>query len=313
MRLRRILSIIPIVLVVSFLVFLLQEFLPGDPAATLAGEGATPERIEQVRDDLGLDDSVVQRYTAWLGDAVRGDLGTSLFTRRPVTQELGARYSVTFSLVIGALLVSIVVSVPAGMLAAVYRGRWPDRLTTVLATLGVAVPHFIIGLFMLVIFGLTLRWLPTGGYVPWAVNPGDWFRHLVIPVLSLSGIMIAQMTRQIRSSMVEVLDQDYVRTARAKGLSAGAIATKHVFRMAAGPTLAIMSVQVARLLGGVVVIETVFALPGLGRFTAESIMLRDLPVIAGIVPFAVLLTVLADVLADVAQTALNPRLRERLP
>jgi peptide/nickel transport system permease protein len=312
MPVRRLLSVIPIVLVVSFLVFVLSEFLPGDPAATLAGENATPERIEEVRATLQLDRSLPARYVSWVQDAAAGDLGTSLFTRRPVTDEFAARWSVTFSIVFGSLVVSILVSVPAGMVAAANRGRWPDRLTTAFATIGVAVPHFIIGLFLLVIFGLTLGWLPTGGYVPFADGPIEWFRHLVIPVLALSGIMIAQMTRQIRSSMLEVLDQDYVRTAQAKGVRPWSIATKHVLRMAAGPTLAIMSVQVARLLGGVVVIETVFALPGLGRFTAESILLRDLPVIAGIVPFAVLFTVLADVLADLGQVALNPRLKERV-
>jgi peptide/nickel transport system permease protein len=306
---RRLAAIIPLLLVVSFLVFALSLFLPGDTAVTLAGENAGTERVQEIRDELGLDDPLLERYGRWLGDAVQGDLGRSLFTKRPVSSEIAARWVVTLQLVGCAVAVAIVVGVPLGIIAGRNKGRWIDRLVTVLASFGIAVPSFVVGLWLIIIFAVWLGWLPFAGYVPIGESVTEWGKRMVIPVLALSGSMIAEIARQIRAALVDTLETDYIRTARAKGLRERTVINKHAMRMAASPTIAVISVQVARLFGGAVVIEEVFSLPGLGRLTVESIIQRDLPILQGVIPLAVLIAVVMTLASDLAQMVLNPRLR----
>lgn len=306
---RRLLSIIPLVLVVSFLVFLLTVFLPGDEAVTLAGENASPERVEEIRQALDLDDPLFVRYAEWVGDAVQGDLGRSLFTKREVTAEIASRWVVTLQLVIGSLVLALLIGVPAGIIAGRTRGKLPDRIATLFASFGVAVPSFVVGLWLIVVFAAWLDIVPFAGYVPFGDSPTEWAKRMILPMLALSGVMIAELTRQIRAGLVDTLETDYIRTARAKGLRERTVVNKHALRVAVSPALAVVSVNVARSFGGAVVIEQVFSLPGLGRMTVNAIIQRDLPILQGVIPIAVLVAVLMTLLSDVLNMRLNPRLR----
>ncbi|MEX2627734.1 MAG: ABC transporter permease [Ilumatobacteraceae bacterium] len=306
MVLRRFLSIIPIVLAASFIVFCLEVFLPGDPAVSLAGPDASLDRIEQIRQSLQLDRPLIARYFDWLGDAVRGDLGTSLFTRRSVSDEILARWTVTGQLVTAALLLAIVVGVPLGMAAALRRGGIVDRLALVGAAVGAALPAFLLGIVLIVVFAVWLGWLPVAGFVPFGRSPSDWARSLVLPAVALSGLVIAELTRQVRSALIEVMEQDFVRMARAKGLPERIVVVKHGMRLAAQTAVTVLGVQAARLFGGALIVEQVFSLPGLGRYTIDAISNRDLPVLQGVVPVMVVIAVVLSVVADLGQQALNP-------
>lgn len=306
MVLRRFLSIIPIVLAASFIVFCLEVFLPGDPAVSLAGPDASLDRIEQIRQSLQLDRPLIARYFDWLGDAVRGDLGTSLFTRRSVSDEILARWTVTGQLVTAALLLAIVVGVPLGMAAALRRGGIIDRLALVGAAVGAALPAFLLGIVLIVVFAVWLGWLPVAGFVPFGRSPFDWARSLVLPAVALSGLVIAELTRQVRSALIEVMEQDFVRMARAKGLPERIVVLKHGMRLAAQTAVTVLGVQAARLFGGALIVEQVFSLPGLGRYTIDAISNRDLPVLQGVVPLMVVIAVVLSVVADLGQQALNP-------
>lgn len=309
MILRRVLAIVPLLLIVSFLVFGLTVFLPGDAAVTLAGENASPERIQEIREHLRLDDPLPVRYGEWVVQAVQGDFGRSLFTKRPVASEIADRWVVTSQLVAGGIVVSMLIGLPAGIIAGRNKGKLPDRIATVGATMGIALPHFVVGMWLIVIFAIWLGWLPFAGYVPMSDGLWEWGRRMIIPIIAVSGVMTAELTRQIRGGLVETLDTDYIRTARAKGLREGLIINKHALRMAASPAVAVLSVQIARLFGGAVVVEKVFSLPGLGRLMVDSIIVRDLPILQGVIPLAVLIAVVMTLLADLIQMALNPRVR----
>lgn len=308
---RRLLSLIPLLLLVSFVVFCLELFLPGDAAVSLAGQNATEQRIEEIRDELQLDEPLVKRYVAWMGDAVTGDLGRSLFTRRAVTSELGDRLGVTLSLMAGAVLVAVAVGFPLGLASGVREGSWIDRASTLVATLGVAIPHFVVGMVLIVVFALRLDWLPTSGYEPLGDGFVPWLEHLVLPTIALSGVLVAEVSRQLRSSLHGTLRQGFVRTARAKGLTERTILFKHTLRVAVAPVIVVLSVSTARLFGAAVVVEEVFRLPGMGRLTVQAILQRDLPLLQGIVPVAVLIAVGTALLGDLALMGLDPRLRRR--
>jgi peptide/nickel transport system permease protein len=309
MKLRRILSIIPIVLVASFLVFCLEVFLPGDTAANLAGPEASAARIEEVRQSLNLDRPIPVRYVEWLGDAAQGDLGRSLFTRRSVSTEILDRWTVTVQLVVGAMVLAVIIGVPLGIIAAVRRGGWLDRMLLAGAAVGAALPGFLLGIVLMVVFSIQLDWLPVAGYVPFSRSPGDWLRTMILPTVALSALVAAELTRQVRSALIETLEQDYARTARAKGMPEHVVVLRHGMRLAAQPAIAVLGVQAARLFGGAVIVEQVFALPGLGRYTIDAITNRDFPVLQGVVPLTVAIAVVLGLLAEVAQRALNPRLR----
>ena len=309
MILRRLVAVVPLLLAVSFAVYSLEVFLPGDPALTIAGADASDARVDEVRTALGLDRPLPVRYVEWLGDAVQGDLGNSLFTRRSVTQEITSRWLVTATLVVGAMGVALLVGVPAGILAGRHKGGWIDRIATLGASLGVAIPHFLPGILLMVVLASNLRWLPVAGYRPFGNGLWAWGKHFVLPILALSGVMTAELTRQVRSALAETLESDYIRTARSKGLSERTVLVKHGLRVAASPAISVISVQAARLFGGAVIIELVFGLPGLGRLTVDAILNRDLPVLQGVVPLAVIIAIVMTLLADVLQLVLHPRLR----
>ncbi|MCW2667497.1 MAG: Peptide/nickel transport system permease protein [Frankiales bacterium] len=306
---RRLLLMVPILLVVSFLVFGLVVAVPGDPAITLAGDNATPERIAEIRGQLGLDDPLAQQYGRWVGGVVQGDLGASLFSGRPVATSIAERMPVTIGLATLSMIVALLISIPAGIIAATKRGRWPDRVATFLASAGLAMPSFFLGLVLVLVFSLQLGWLPATGYVPFEVDPVLWLKHMILPAITLGAAAAAETTRQLRSSLSDVLQQDYIRTARAKGTRAGSVIVHHALKNAAVPVVTVLGFQVAFLLGGSVIVEQIFALPGLGGLAIRAVIDRDIPVIQGVVVFAAVLVMVVNLAVDLLYGWLNPKIR----
>ncbi|MCB1002143.1 MAG: ABC transporter permease [Acidimicrobiales bacterium] len=300
---------VPILVLASFLVFGLVLLVPGDPAITLAGDNATEEQIQVIRDRLGLDDPIHVQYGRWASAAVQGDLGDSLFSGRSVTKSIGERLPVTVSLAAVSVLIALMIAIPAGLLSATRRGTWLDTTATVGASLGLAMPSFWLGAVLALIFALSLGWLPATGYVPLTENPFEWFRHLVLPGLTLGTSAAAETTRQLRASLGDVLQQDYVRTARAVGLRSRVVVLKHGMKNAAMPVVTVLGFQVAFLLGGSVIVEQLFALPGLGGLAIRAVLDRDLPVIQGVVLFTTALVVSINLLVDLMYGWLNPKVR----
>ena len=307
----RVLSTVPVVFVVTFVVFGLILLIPGDPAITIAGPDATPEQIEVIRERLGLNRPFLIQYVDWLGSALQGDLGTSLFTSRAVTTSIMESLPVTLTLTLTAILISLLISVPLAIISATRRGGWIDRLATVTSSIGIALPSFWLGLMLVLLFSLTLGWLPATGYVPLAQDPAAWLRHILLPALTLGVAAAAESTRQLRGSIIEVLQQDYVRTARAKGLRTRMVIGKHVLKNASVPLVTVIGLQVTLLLGGAIVVEQVFGIPGLGQVAISAVTLRDIPVIQGVVLVAVLVAMLSNLLVDLAYGYLNPKVRAR--
>lgn len=305
----RLLKTAAILLVVSLTVFGLSLLLPGDPAVTLAGEGATPAEVEQIRETLGMNGPWYVQYFTWLSRVMQGDLGSSLFLGAPVGELIVARLPVTLSLALVTILIAIVFGVLMGMLAAARRGRVIDKITTVLSTIGIAAPNFWLGLILLMVFSFSLRLFPAIGYTPFEEDPLDWFMHLVLPATALAGAIGAELQRQTRSSMSEVLSQDFVRTARSQGMSRGSVLWRRVLKNGAPPVVTTIGFQIAVLLGGSVVIEKVFTLPGLGSLAIEAVLTKDLPVLQGVVLINAVFVVVVNLLTDLAYVALNPKVR----
>jgi peptide/nickel transport system permease protein len=307
----RVLSTVPVVFVVTFVVFGLILLIPGDPAITIAGPDATPEQIETIREGLGLNRPFIIQYFDWLGSALQGDLGTSLFTSRAVTTSIMESLPVTLTLTLTAILISLLISVPLAIVSATRRGGWIDRLATVTSSIGIALPSFWLGLMLVLLFSITLGWLPATGYVPLAQDPAAWLQHILLPALTLGVAAAAESTRQLRGSIIEVLQQDYVRTARAKGLRTRMVIGKHVLKNASVPLVTVIGLQVTLLLGGAIVVEQVFGVPGLGQVAISAVTTRDIPVIQGVVLVAVLVAMLSNLLVDLTYGYLNPKVRAR--
>lgn len=307
--LKRLLSVVPIVFVVAFVVFGILFVSPGDPAATLAGDNATPADIERVRTALGLDRPFLQQFLSWCWQLLHGDLGTSLSSRQPVAQMILMRVEPTMSLMALTILISVSIAVPLGAMAAHAAGRWPDRLLSSGAVLGFSVPVFVVGYLLAYVFSLRLGWFPVQGYVPLSQSVGGWFRSIILPSLAMSLSYIALIARIARSSMIEVLQQEYIKTAYAKGLTDFQTIFVHVLRNAAVPIATVVGIGVALLIGGAVVTESVFAIPGIGRLMIDAILKRDFPVIQGVVLFFSLVYVLINLAIDLIYRAIDPRVR----
>jgi peptide/nickel transport system permease protein len=306
---RRILTTIPVMLFVAFFVFSLLYLAPGDPAAIIAGDQATPADIARIRVSLGLDRPFLVRFGDWLWHVLHGDLGTSIFTNLPVTHMIAQRLEPTLSLMILTVLLSLLVAIPLGVLAAWKQGTWIDRLVMVLAVFGFSTPVFVVGYILAYIFALKLGWLPVQGFTP--ISRGLWpfLRTLILPSVALGLIYIALIARITRATMLEVLSQDYVRTARAKGVSQSGILYVHALKNAAVPIVTVVGLGVALLIGGAVVTETVFAIPGLGRLTTDAILQRDYPVIQGVVLMFSFVYVIVNLVVDLLYTLFDPRIR----
>ena len=307
----RVLSTVPVVFVVTFVVFGLILLIPGDPAITIAGPDATPEQIETIREGLGLNRPFLVQYVDWLGSVLQGDLGTSLFTSRAVTTSIMESLPVTLTLTLTAIVISLLISVPLAIVSATRRGGWIDRVATVTSSIGIALPSFWLGLMLVLLFSITLGWLPATGYVPLAQDPAAWLQHILLPALTLGVAAAAESTRQLRGSIIEVLQQDYVRTARAKGMRTRKVIGKHVLKNASVPLVTVIGLQVTLLLGGAIVVEQVFGVPGLGQVAISAVTTRDLPVIQGVVLVAVLVAMLSNLLVDLTYGYLNPKVRAR--
>ncbi|MCS6931938.1 MAG: ABC transporter permease [Acetobacteraceae bacterium] len=306
---RRVLATIPVMGVVALVVFSLLYFAPGDPAAVIGGDLATAQDLERIRTALGLDRPFHERFGAWILALLQGDLGTSIFTNLPVTTLILQRVEPTLSLMVVTLLLSVSVAVPLGVVAAWLSGTVVDRAVMAFAVVGFSVPVFVIGYVLAYVFALGLEWLPVQGYTPLSEGFWPWLRNLILPSIALGSIYIALIARITRATMLEVLGQDYVRTARAKGLGQAAVLFLHALKNAAVPIVTVIGLGVALLIGGAVVTETVFAIPGIGRLTVDAILWRDYPVIQGIVLMFAFVYVLVNLAVDLAYTLFDPRIR----
>lgn len=307
--LRRVASTVPVMGFVALFVFSLLYLAPGDPAAIIAGDQASPADVEHIRQSLGLDRPFLVRFGEWLWNVLHGDLGQSIFTNLPVSHMIGQRVEATASLMLLTLVFSVVVAVPMGVLAAWRHGTLVDRLVMIAAVFGFSIPVFVAGYLLRYVFSSQLDWLPVQGYTPIAQGFGSWLSHLVLPTLALGGAFIALIARITRATMLEVLSQDYVRTARAKGLGQGPVLFVHALKNAAVPIITVIGLAVAGVIGGAVVTETVFALPGMGSMVVDAILRRDYPVIQGVILIFSFVYVLLNLLVDLAYTVFDPRIR----
>jgi peptide/nickel transport system permease protein len=306
---RRIVATVPVMGVVAFFVFGLLYIAPGDPAAVIAGDQATPADVERIRQSLGLDRPFLVRFGEWVWQILHGDLGTSIFTNLPVTTMIEQRFEPTLSLMAITLCIAVCVAIPIGVLAAWKAGTWIDRLIMAFAVLGFSVPVFVVGYLLAYVFALQLEWLPVQGYTPLSHGLWPWFANLILPSVALGFVYIALIARITRASMLEVLQQDYIRTARAKGMGQRDILFVHALKNASVPIVTVIGIGVALLIGGAVVTESVFAIPGLGRLTIDAILRRDYPLIQGLVLLFSFLYVLVNLGIDILYTLLDPRIR----
>ncbi|WP_107985237.1 ABC transporter permease [Rhodococcus sp. OK519] len=306
---RRLLMAIPLLLVVSFVVFVLIDLAPGDPAVTLAGENPTPAQVEQIREQLRLDDSLPERYASWLAHAVQGDLGQSFVNGQSVAEMVGDRLSVTMSLVLVAMILTLVIGPLAGLAAAARPGAWVDRVITALASAAIAVPPFWLGLILVVVLAVNLGWLPALGYEPLADGFGPWISHLILPAIALAMLPMAEVALQLKTSLADVLGRDYILNAEAKGLSVTQVRIKHAAKNAAVPVVTVLGSRFAQMIGGTVAIETVFGLAGLGTLAVNSVLGRDIPVLLGLVVLTTAIVLVVNLLVDISYGYFNPKVR----
>ncbi len=307
--LRRILATLPVMGIVALFVFSLLYIAPGDPAAVIAGDQASPADIERIRQGLGLDRPFLVQFGSWLWHIVHFDLGTSIFTNLPVSALIAQRIEPTLSLMAITLVLTLVIAVPLGVVAAWKAGSWIDRTIMAFAVFAFSLPVFVVGYVLAYVFALQFEWLPVQGYTPLTVGFWPWLQNLILPAVALGSVYIALIARITRASMLEVLQQDYVRTARAKGLDQRSILYVHALKNAAVPIVTVIGLGIALLIGGAVVTESVFAIPGLGRLTIDAILRRDYPVIQGIVLLFSFLYVLVNLMVDITYTIVDPRIR----
>ena len=307
--LRRVLAAIPVMGVVALFVFLLLRLTPGDPAAILAGDNATPEQLERIRVSLGLNQPIYIQFFTWIDKLLHGDLGVSLISNVPVLKMIGQRIEPSISIALSTITLSILIAVPLGVVAAWKHGTWIDRFVMGLSVLGFSVPVFVIGYVLIQIFAIDLRWLPVQGFRSITAGFGPFLERLVLPTLTLSFIYVALIARMTRAAMLDVLGEDYIRTARAKGIGEIAVLLRHGLRNAAVPVITVIGSGFALLISGVVVTESVFNLPGIGRLTVDAVLARDYPVIQAMILLTSLLYVTVNLLIDVAYTLLDPRIR----
>lgn len=292
---------------VSTVVFALVHFIPGDPIRNSLGTRFNQQLYDQKRAEAGLDRPIVEQYLRWMGNALRGDLGTSFRNNRPVTAVVLERLPATLSLALAALLIAVLIALPVGILSAVRSGSKLDYAATAASQVGVSIPDFWAGIMYILLFSLTLSWLPPSGYVSPFEDPVEWLRHLVLPALTVGLVSGSILTRFVRSAVLEAMNQDYVRTATAKGLSRGQVVRRHVLPNAAIPIVTVVGLQLGFMLGGVVVVETIFAWPGIGRLALTAVEDRDYTVLQGAVLYLAVTFLVINLLVDILYVALDPR------
>jgi peptide/nickel transport system permease protein len=306
---RRLLATIPVIGMVALFVFCLLYLTPGDPAAVIAGDIATVDDIERIRHQLGLDQAFLPRFWVWASAVLRGDLGISIFTNLPVTQLIAQRIGPTLSLASCTLIVAVLVAVPMGVIGAWKAGKLIDRLVMLFSVAGFSMPVFVLAYVLIYVFAIDLDWLPVQGYVPLQEGFWPWLSHLILPSIALGTIYIALIARITRAAMLEILAQDYVRTAHAKGLAPSAVLMRHALKNAAVPIVTIIGIGVALLISGVVVTESVFAIPGIGRLTVDAILRRDYPIIQGVILLFSTIYVLVNLAVDLSYHFFDPRIQ----
>ena len=307
--LRRLVLMLPVLVIVAVIIFGLIHITPGDPAAVMAGEDATASDVEEMRERLGLNEPLHIQFFEWSLDAIRLDFGDSIFLRQPVTEAMMERVQPTFLLTLYALTLALLISIPAGVIAAVKRNSLVDRLLMVMSISGAAVPSFFFGIVLILLFAVILGWLPSGGYVDIGDDPIQHFKIMILPTIALGFSTAGLLSRMVRSTMLDVLKEDYVRTAYAKGLPNRHVILIHALRNAMIPAMTVLGISLAGLLGGSVVIETVFSLPGMGRLVVQSIGRRDFPVIQGVVLITAVIQLFVMLLIDVLYVYVDPRVR----
>ncbi len=305
----RLLAAVPVLLTVAVIVFLLLRLTPGDPAAAIGGDSATTEQIAEIRSKLGLDQPLAEQFVRWARRTATGDLGESFFFKKTVSELIAQRIEPTLSLAVVTIVLAVLVAVPLGVLAANHHGSVLDRCLMGFSVMGFSVPVFVIGYLLIYVFAIKLNLLPVQGYRRIGENLWDWAYHLILPSLTLAVIYVALIARMTRASVIEVLREDYIRTAHAKGLTNRAVLVRHALRNAAVPIVTVIGVSIALLIGGVVVTESVYNIPGLGRLTVDAVLARDYPVIQGIILLLSFVYVLVNLVIDVAYTVVDPRIR----
>jgi len=306
---RRVLATIPVMAVVAVVVFLLLRLTSGDPAAIIAGDNATSQDVAAIRTQLGLDRPIIQQFVIWIGDVLRGDFGESFFFKKTVAELIVERLEPTLSLSVCTIILSVLVSVPLGVVAAWKRGTWIDRGVMGFSVLGFSVPVFVTGYVLIYLFAIQLSWFPVQGYQHFREGFGGFIERLILPSVTLAVIYVALIARITRTSVLEVINADYVRTARAKGLPELPVLLRHVLRNAAVPIVTVIGLGVALLIGGVVVTESVYAIPGLGRLTVDAVLARDYPTVQAVILLFSVVYVLINLLVDLTYTILDPRIR----
>jgi peptide/nickel transport system permease protein len=307
---RRLLITIPLLLLISFAVFCLVLLIPGDPAVTLAGgTKANLAEIARIRHQLNLDQPFWKQYLEWLNQVLHGNLGSSIFLHQSVASGIALRFPVTLSIAVGGMVISILLGIPAGIIAGVRQGTAGDRAVTVGSSLGVAIPDFWLAIMLVTLFAVDLHILPALGYTHFTQSPFEWAKDLLLPWVALGLGGAAAIARQVRGSMIDTLDQDYIRTARAKGLAPRSVIGKHALKNALSPAVTIIGISFGYLLGGTVIIEQIFSLPGIGTYVLQAITVKDLPIIQGVVLVTALAFVLINLVVDIIYGVLNPKVR----
>ena len=307
--LKRILATIPVMLFVAIFIFMLLRLTPGDPAAMLAGDFATDAQLKEIRESLGLDQPMWKQFGLWISDMVRLEFGQSFYYKKPVAELISRRIEPTLSLSLLTITLTVLIAVPMGTIAAYKQGSWFDRTIMGFSVLGFSIPVFVIGYALVYVFSVQLGWLPVQGYQRIADGVGGWLLRLILPSIALSVIFVAFIARMTRTSVLEVLGEDYIRTARAKGQTETKVLMRHAVRNAAVPIVTVIGLAIAILIGGVVVTESVFTIPGLGLLTVEAVLNRDFPTIQAVILFFSVVYVLINLLVDLSYTLLDPRIR----
>ncbi|MFC7066761.1 ABC transporter permease [Brucella rhizosphaerae] len=307
--LKRIFALVPVLLLVSIFVFLLLRLTPGDPAAILAGDAATSEQLERIREAMGLNEPILTQYFTWMGKILQGDLGVSLISGVPVLDMVSQRIGPTISIAVLTIIIAVLAAIPMGVIAAWRHRSWIDYLVMSFSVLGFSVPVFLVGYVLLLVFSVNLGWLPVQGFRPISSGLGGFMERAILPALTLASIYIALIARMTRAAMLDVLGEDYIRTARAKGVSDRRLLFVHALKNAAVPVVTIIGTGFALLISGVVVTESIFNIPGIGRLTVDAVLARDYPVIQAMILLTSALYVFVNLLIDLSYTLFDPRIR----
>ena len=302
-------SIVVTLLLATFISFMLIQLVPGDPATAIAGDNATEEKLAEIRSDLGLDQPVLEQYWNWMWNALHGDFGRSLYNGQEVSTQIAERLPVSVQIVLMAIGFAFLIGVPIGVIAALRHGRFLDRVLTGASTLGIAVPNFWLGMILVSVFALKLGWFPAGGFAGISEGVGPFLESVALPAITLGAAGAAEVARQLRSSLIDVMATDYMRTARAKGLPRRVVVGRHAVRNACVTMVTILGLLVSRLVGGTVVVETVFAIPGLGSLVVDAVQQRDYPVIQAVVLVLALIVLVVNACVEIAYRRIDPRIR----